>query len=183
MEEKLTKKEQEALLRLARETIKEFLKNGKRKRFENENPKLNQPGGVFVTIKIDNNLRGCIGYITSPRPLYQTVIEAAIAAAVNDPRFTPLTIPELAKAKLEISVLTPPREITNIEEIEVGKHGLIITKGFNKGLLLPQVASEEGWDRLTFLKYTCLKAGLLPDAWDKDAKIEIFSAQVFRETK
>ena len=183
MEDQLTKEEQKILLKLAREAIEEFLKNGKRKKFETKKPRLNRSGGAFVTIKINHHLRGCIGYITSPRPLYETIIDAAISAAVNDPRFPPLTLAELEQAKLEISVLTPPQRIEDINEIEVGKHGLIITKGLNKGLLLPQVASEEGWDRDTFLQYTCLKAGLPPDAWKQGATIEVFSAQVFGEEK
>ena len=111
----------------------------------------------------------------------ETVVEAAIAAATQDFRFQPLTLEELEQTKIEISVLSLPHPVKNINEIEVGKHGLIISKGFNKGLLLPQVPVEWNWDLETYLKHGCLKAGLDEDEWKKGARIEIFTAQVFSE--
>lgn len=141
---------------------------------------LKQKSGAFVTLKKHGLLRGCIGYIEAREPLYKTVAEMAVAAAFNDPRFPPLKPDELAHIKLEISVLSPLKEIKDIKEIELGVHGLYITKGYYSGLLLPQVATEYKWDSLTFLEETCYKAGLRPDAWkDKDTRIYIFSADVF----
>lgn len=178
-----TEMQKKQLLSLARETIKEYLATGKRKEFHTDDKALLQKAGAFVTLKKRGELRGCIGYIISDMPLYQTVIDTAISAATRDPRFLPLETDELNQVVLEISVLSPPRAVTNAEEIEVGKHGLIITKGLNRGLLLPQVATEQGWDRTTFLQHTCFKAGLPTDAWEKGATIEVFSAQVFGEEK
>jgi AmmeMemoRadiSam system protein A len=125
-------------------------------------------------------LRGCIGSLDASDPLYLTVEEMAQAAAFRDPRFRPVSEDELPYLDLEISVLTPMREIDDQDEIEVGKHGIMIKKGRLSGLLLPQVASERNWDRITFLEETCRKAGLPRDAWkDKETKIYVFSADVF----
>jgi AmmeMemoRadiSam system protein A len=136
--------------------------------------------GAFVTLKKNGRLRGCIGYIEAKRPLYETVREMAIASAFNDPRFPPLKRDELPHLTLEISVLTPLKLIKEIEEIEIGVHGLYIVRGYRSGLLLPQVAIEYKWDSLTFLEETCCKAGLSPEAWkEEDTKIYIFSANVF----
>jgi AmmeMemoRadiSam system protein A len=141
---------------------------------------LKEKKGVFVTVKKRGQLRGCIGYTRGVKPLYKIVGEMAVAAAFHDPRFTPVTEAELSDLEIEISVLTPLKRIKDVEEIEVGKHGLLIEKGFRSGLLLPQVATEYGWDRKAFLEHTCLKAGLPRDAW-KDGKTSIctFSAEVF----
>lgn len=142
--------------------------------------RLREPRGAFVTINKKGALRGCIGHIRGIKPLYRTVEEMAAAAAFDDPRFPPVTKAELKDLEIEISVLTPLRQIDDVEEIEVGKHGIYIEKGFYSGLLLPQVATEYGWDRNTFLEHTCRKAGLSPDAWkQKDTKIYIFSADIF----
>jgi AmmeMemoRadiSam system protein A len=120
--------------------------------------------------------------IEAVKPLYQTVAEMAVAAAVEDPRFPPLTLDELPLITIEISVLSPLEEVEDVEEIEVGKHGLYIIRGFYRGLLLPQVATEYNWDRETFLQHTCLKAGLPTDCWqDQETKIYKFSAEVFGE--
>jgi len=133
-----------------------------------------------VTIKRRGQLRGCIGYIEGRGPLYKTVEEMAEAAAFKDPRFMPVTEKELTELDYEISVLTPLQKIKDINEIEVGKHGIYIKKGWNSGLLLPQVATEYGWDRQTFVEHTCQKAGLPANAWkDKNAEIYIFSADIF----
>jgi AmmeMemoRadiSam system protein A len=114
------------------------------------------------------------------KPLCQTIKEMAVAAAFHDPRFKPVTEVELPDLEIEISILTPMKRIKDVEEIEVGKHGILIEKGYKSGLLLPQVATEYGWDRETFLEHCCLKAGLARDAW-KDGKTRIctFSAEVF----
>jgi len=141
---------------------------------------LKEKRGAFVTLKKKGELRGCIGYIKGVKPLYETVQEMAIQAAFHDPRFAPLEKDEWEFIDIEISVLTPMKRIQSVDEIEVGTHGLYIERGFYSGLLLPQVATENNWDRETFLGYTCWKAGLPEDAWElKDTKIYIFSADVF----
>ncbi len=141
---------------------------------------LKEKRGAFVTLKKKDQLRGCIGYIDAIKPLHQTVREMAVAAAFHDPRFPKLSSEEFEQLTFEISVLGPLLRISDIHEIEVGKHGLYITRGRNSGLLLPQVATAYGWGRITFLEETCHKAGLPPQAWkDKDTKIYIFSADVF----
>jgi AmmeMemoRadiSam system protein A len=145
-----------------------------------ETPKLKENRGAFVTLKRKGQLRGCIGYIQAFKPLSRTIMEMAQAAAFQDPRFPPLAKNELADLDIEISVLTPFRLIQDIEEIEVGKHGLLIERGGYSGLLLPQVATEYRWDRQTFLEHTCLKAGLPKEAWkDKNTKIQVFAAEIF----
>ncbi|OPY00711.1 MAG: hypothetical protein A4E60_02152 [Syntrophorhabdus sp. PtaB.Bin047] len=141
---------------------------------------LKEKCGAFVTIKSCGNLRGCIGYVRGYLPLHETVKEMAIQAAFNDPRFEPVTRDEWKDMDFEISVLTPMKKIEDVDEIEVGIHGLYIEKGVHSGLLLPQVATEQRWDRTEFLEYTCYKAGLPKDAWkSKDTDIYIFSADVF----
>lgn len=144
---------------------------------------LRRPAGAFVTLNtLEGDLRGCIGSIQAVHPLYRAVVSSAIAAAFRDPRFPPLYPGELEHLHLEISVMGPIEVVTNIEEIVVGRDGLIMSWGRNAGLLLPQVASEYRWDRETFLNQTCLKAGLPRDAWrSKDCRIEKFSALVFGE--
>jgi len=145
-----------------------------------DTPVLKEKRGAFVTLRKRGQLRGCIGYIHALKPLGETIYEMARAAAFGDPRFPPVAKEELPHLSFEISVLTPLKEIKDIEEINVGVHGLYIMKGGHSGLLLPQVATEYGWDRNTFLEHTCYKAGLSPQAWkDKDAKIYIFSADIF----
>lgn len=142
--------------------------------------KLKEPSGAFVTIYKNGSLRGCIGQIVARKPLFEAVAEMAEAAALQDPRFSPVRSDELKDLKVEISVLTPFKKIDSPEEIEVGKHGIIMKRGGEMGLLLPQVATEYGWDRKSFLENTCMKAGLPKDAWkDKETEIYIFSADVF----
>jgi AmmeMemoRadiSam system protein A len=149
-------------------------------KFQVKSEKLNELRGAFVTITKKGSLRGCIGHIKGVKPLYKSVEEMAAAAAFQDPRFPPVTKKELKDLDIEISVLTPFEQISDVSEIEVGKHGLYIERGFYSGLLLPQVATEYNWDRDTFLEHTCRKAGLPPDAWkDKETRIYIFSADIF----
>jgi AmmeMemoRadiSam system protein A len=137
--------------------------------------------GVFVTIRTDTELRGCIGSLDPTRPLPDLVAHCAVAASFEDPRFPPLTEPELVLISLEISVLTPPELVLDPLQIEVGRHGLIVEHGRRRGLLLPQVPLEWNWDRETFLAETCLKAGLPPDAWQSAATLLRFEAEVFGE--
>jgi AmmeMemoRadiSam system protein B/AmmeMemoRadiSam system protein A len=148
--------------------------------FKITSERLQELRGAFVTINKKGSLRGCIGHIKGVKPLYKSVEEMAAAAAFGDPRFPPVTKKELKDLEIEISVLTPFEQITDVSEIEVGKHGIYMERGFHSGLLLPQVATEYNWDRETFLEHTCRKAGLPPDAWkDKDTRIYIFSADIF----
>lgn len=141
---------------------------------------LKEKMGAFVCLKTKGELKGCIGYVRGQLPLDQTIRQMAVEAAFHDPRFMPLNESEWKETDIEISVLTPMKRITDTSEIEVGIHGIYIEKGFSSGLLLPQVATENAWDRKTFLEYTCMKAGLPKDAWkSKDTDIYIFSADVF----
>lgn len=140
--------------------------------------------GAFVTLRKDGDLRGCIGLIEGVRPLYEAVQEMAVAAAIQDPRFPPVRIEELQELDLEISVLSPLREIASLKEVEVGTHGLLMKKGEHSGLLLPQVATEHNWSREEFIRNTCYKAGINPEAWkrhrrDPDMHIYAFTAQIF----
>jgi len=169
------------LLEIARRSIEEYVRHGKRPKFEVPEAELHELGAAFVTLTHKGQLRGCIGYTEAFKPLYQTVSNCAISSATGDPRFPPVTAGELDEIEIEISVLSPLKKVENVNEIEVGRHGLMIEKGFRKGLLLPQVATEYGWDRDTFLAHTCLKAGLPPDAWQKGATIYLFSAEIFGE--
>ncbi len=169
------------LLGIARRAIAETVRDSQRMEPKSANPALQTPQGAFVTITIGGELRGCIGTFREDTPLYRTVAQMAVAAAREDPRFPPLTAAELPKIHVEISALTPMKPVADIGEIEVGRHGLYITKGFNSGVLLPQVATEYGWDRTTFLEQTCRKAGLPKNAWREGAKILSFEAEVFGE--
>ena len=137
--------------------------------------------GAFVTLRQDRALRGCIGIVPATDPLIETIIRCAVAAALEDPRFPPVGLDEMPRLTVEVSVLAPARRVIDVEEIEVGRHGLIIAQRGRRGLLLPQVALEHGWDRLTLLRETCRKANLDPDAWQRGARIEVFSAQVFSD--
>jgi len=137
--------------------------------------------GAFVTIFCKGELRGCLGRITSDLLLPELVRRLAEEVADSDPRFVPVTPGELRDVALEISVLTPEWKIRSVDEIEVGRHGLIVEQGGNRGLLLPQVAVEYGWDRDTFVAQACVKAGLAPDAWKRGAHLFVFEAQVFGE--
>ncbi len=178
----LSQAEKKALLTIARQTIKLALEGKALPEPQYKFPLFQEKRGAFVTLHKNKMLRGCIGYIFAYKPLEETIIEMAQAAAFRDPRFPPLEKNELNELEIEISVLTPIREITDINEIEVGKHGIIIERGMNSGLLLPQVATEYGWDRETFLDHTCQKAGLPKNTWKKEGTvIKIFSADVFHE--
>jgi AmmeMemoRadiSam system protein A len=178
----LAKPEKMLLLRLARTAIERRVLEGVSRKETTEELVLKQPAGAFVTLHLKGELRGCIGRIRALDPLEAVVQEMAVAAAMQDPRFSPLRREEVAEVEIEISVLSPLRKIERIEEIEVGRDGLLVTAGTASGLLLPQVASEQGWDRETFLSHTCWKAGLDMNHWKTgDLLIEAFSAEVFSE--
>lgn len=145
-------------------------------------PSLSERRGVFTTLYLRGALRGCVGYAVPVAPLYLAVAETARAAAFEDTRFQPVTRTEAPELEVSLSVLSPLFEI-HPDEVEVGRHGLVISLGARRGLLLPQVPSEHGWDRVTFLEQTCRKAGLPSDAWRKGAALEAFTAEVFGDDK
>ncbi len=190
--------EGEFLVKLARKTIEEYLKSGKKPKIDEKSvpEKLKKKAGAFVTLdKVgeslrEKELRGCIGYIEPIMPLYKTVMEAAISAATQDPRFEPVKLEEMDNIIVEVTILTPP-ELIKVKSpreypkhIEIGKHGLIVEYGIYRGLLLPQVPVEYGWSKEEFLSHTCMKAGLLPDCWlSENVKIYRFSGIVFSEEK
>jgi AmmeMemoRadiSam system protein B/AmmeMemoRadiSam system protein A len=184
-ENELSDAERKTLLKIARETLHGLLDKGEFK----GNPDnyditsgLRREAGVFVTLTKQGHLRGCIGYVEGIKPVWEAVVDNTRNAAFEDPRFPRVRMKEFKDIEIEISVMTPIRPIKSIEEIEVGKHGLVIEKGFNRGLLLPQVPVEWGWDRDEFLVHICRKANLPPDAWkSSDTNLYVFSAQVFNE--
>ena len=142
---------------------------------------LAQSSGAFVSLHRHGDLRGCIGHIEASEPLGEVITRCAVAACSSDPRFPSVTASELPELDLELSLLGPLEPIAGPDEIEIGKHGLVVQQGWHRGLLLPQVATEWSWDRETFLSHTCHKAGLPRDAWKKGAKIWRFEAEVFAE--
>ncbi|MCE5332949.1 MAG: AmmeMemoRadiSam system protein B [Desulfobacteraceae bacterium] len=175
-----TSEEKEQLRGLALKAIRNRCLGEPAPQEESPSEHLSEPRGAFVCLHKEGELRGCIGRVESTRPLWETIKEMAVEAAFRDPRFCSLEEEELDKIDLEISVLTPLRLIESPSEIEIGKHGLLIRKAFHSGLLLPQVATEHGWDPTEFLQWTCAKAGLPKKAWrDPDTKIYIFSADIF----
>lgn len=175
----ITEGEKKELLKLARDTIAGYVTKGKVPEIEINTPKLKADGAVFVTIKMNGLLRGCIGHIQPVIPLYQSVIRNAVAACASDPRFPPMKEEELKHMDVEISILSPLRPLKDVKNIQIGKHGLFIVKGMQSGLLLPQVAAELGWNRDTFLEQVCAKAGLPKDAW-KDAELYVFTAEIIK---
>lgn len=179
----LTSTEKKRLLTLARATLEACVSGKKLKAPEiDEASGLAKSGGAFVTLHSGTELRGCIGMIMSDDPVYETVIEMTKAAALQDTRFEPVEPSELNSIHIEISLLTPLKEVASVDEIETGRHGLYIRKGRRSGLLLPQVASENGFGRDEFLDHTCMKAGLSPGCWrDGSATIYSFEAEIFRE--
>ena len=142
-------------------------------------PRLDQKRGVFVTLHLDGNLRGCIGYIEGHKPLVEGVIDNGKNAAVGDPRFPPVSVQELPGLDLEISVLTPLKTVSGPEDIEIGRHGILLDIGGRRSVFLPQVAVEQDWDLETTLGHLALKAGLAPDAWRDGATFQVFEADIF----
>ncbi|NIM02793.1 AmmeMemoRadiSam system protein B [bacterium] len=181
----LDEKQQKILLGIARKTVEEYIRSRKIPEFNVEDPLLKEKRGVFVTLRKKGMLRGCIGYIMPLEELHKAVSQMAIQSSTGDPRFPPLRPEELAEVEIEISVLTVPERIKSVDEIEMGKHGVIVKRGANQGVFLPQVATETGWSKEEFLNHLCYdKARLSADAWkDKETEIYTFSAQVFEEEK
>jgi AmmeMemoRadiSam system protein A len=171
--------ERRLLLNLAREAICAALE---KRQLDLMPPSehLSEHRGAFTTLHIGSELRGCVGYVFPQYSVFRTVAETAVAAAFDDPRFAPLERGEYPKLEYEISVLSPVLPL-DAEDVEVGKHGLVITYGSRRGLLLPQVPVEHGWDREKFLEQTCIKAGLPADAWEHGAKVEAFTAEIFSD--
>ncbi len=178
----LSAAERAELLKLARTTIEVYLKERRIPEYHTDNPHLLREGGAFVTLKKHGELRGCIGYMVAEGPIYSTVQEMAVSAAVRDPRFPPVRASEMAEIDIEISLLSPLERVTDTNKIVVGKHGLLLRKGMYQGVFLPQVAPEQGWDRDELLENLCYKAGLPAGSWrDPAAEIYWFTAEVFGE--
>jgi AmmeMemoRadiSam system protein B/AmmeMemoRadiSam system protein A len=181
----LSEQEKSELLALARKSVEYMVQE--KNPYEpaaSASETLNQEHGAFVTLKESGALRGCIGYTSAVKPLYMTVRDTATLAALRDPRFQPVAASELPQLEYEISVLSPLRRVTDVEQIKVGEHGLLMKTGAYEGLLLPQVPVEEKWDRQTFLEQTCRKAGMGSGCWkDEDTDIFMFTAVVFGEHK
>lgn len=185
----ISEEEGDFLVKLARKSIENYVREGKITKVPDDvNPILREERGVFVTLHRNGDLRGCIGYPEPVKPLAQAVVEVAVSAATQDPRFPPVTIAELDQIQVEVSVLTKPELIEvqkpsqYLEKIEVGRDGLIIEMGMYRGLLLPQVPVEWKWDIEDFLANTCMKAGLSPDCWlQEGARIYSFQSQIFEE--
>jgi uncharacterized protein len=171
--------ERRLLLQLAHESILSALED-RPISLDPPTPHLAEPRGAFTSLYLRGELRGCVGYVLPVSSVYQAVIDTARAAAFEDTRFYPVKLGEAEHLSIELSILSPPKPIA-AEEVEVGRHGLLISMAGHRGLLLPQVPIEHQWDRLTFLEQTCRKAGLPIDAWEKGAVIEAFTAEVFGE--
>ncbi|MBF0298508.1 MAG: AmmeMemoRadiSam system protein A [Oligoflexia bacterium] len=185
----VTLAEKKSLLFIARIMLENYLKNKKTLTIEelekeyniSVNDGLKQKCGGFVTLKKNGDLRGCIGEIIPRRSAIEVVMERSIDAAVNDNRFNPVTFNELKEIDIEISLLTPPKKVNSYNEIIIFKHGMVLSKGWNSAVFLPQVAVEQGWNLPTTLTYLSQKAGLPSDAWKKGASFEVFEAIVFGE--
>jgi AmmeMemoRadiSam system protein A len=172
-----TGQERSVLLQLAHAAIAAALA-GQKISLDPPSPHLAERRGAFTTIYVRGELRGCVGYVFPVHSLYRTVAETARSAALEDTRFSPICAEEAACLVVSLSILSPT-QVIRPEEVEIGKHGLLISERGRRGLLLPQVAVEHGWDRVTFLQQTCRKAGLPTDAWQHGAIVEAFTAEVF----
>ncbi|MFH1096336.1 MAG: AmmeMemoRadiSam system protein A [Candidatus Desantisbacteria bacterium] len=178
----LNRDQQICLLNIARNTIEEYVKHRKILEWNGNESELLNFRGAFVSLHKDHQLRGCIGYIQPIEPLYNAVIKMAIAASTQDYRFSPVTPQELDDITIEITVLSELTPIHDISQIEVGTHGVQLTIGNHSAVFLPQVATEQGWNREELLQYLCRKAGLRDNDWKMpDAAISIFTGQVFSE--
>jgi AmmeMemoRadiSam system protein A len=177
----LTPEQRVLLLAVAREAILARLGAGRTKTLPTADAALNAPGAAFVTLRKGHSLRGCIGFVHAVKPLVEAVAHCAVSAAMADPRFPPVRAEELPGLSLEISVLSPLAALPDPSALEVGRHGLFISKDGRHGLLLPQVAVEYGWDRLTFLRQTCVKAGLPTEAWAQGADLRTFTVERFTD--
>lgn len=176
--------EGQSLLAWARACIAERLGISREGPGEPAEPAFMAKAGAFVSLHEAGRLRGCIGRMVADRALVDTVADMARAAAFEDPRFPPLEATELDKVELELTILSPMHRIADVNEIEVGRHGLYLVRGWHSGVFLPQVPVEQGWDRAAYLENVCYKAGLGPDAWRApDAELFIFEGLIFRETR
>jgi AmmeMemoRadiSam system protein A len=175
-----TEEDRRQLLRLARETIVAHVTGNPASAVELRGV-LARPGGAFVSIHRRGDLRGCIGHIEANEPLGVVVPRCAVAACTSDPRFPPVSSSELPDIDLELSLLGPLEAIAGPDQVEIGRHGLVVERGWHRGLLLPQVATEWKWDAHAFLGHTCRKAGLPADAWQHGATLWRFEAEVFGE--
>ncbi|MFH1397436.1 MAG: AmmeMemoRadiSam system protein B [Candidatus Omnitrophota bacterium] len=176
-------KQKRRLIEIARSSIEAYLKTGRRPEVKESDPQLLKSMGAFVTLNEHGQLRGCIGNLIGNQPLYLTIRDMAVEAAVSDPRFLPVKLIDLANIEIEISALSPMERVDSADKIILGKHGVLVRKGFKSGVFLPQVATETGWSKEEFLANLCShKAGLAPDAWkDKLVELYIFNAEVFSE--
>jgi uncharacterized protein len=177
---RLTDDEAVALLVIARRSLERAASGQSPPQGEPHAGALAEPAGAFVTLRRLGELRGCIGHVEADKPLAQTTAECAASAALLDPRFPPVTLFEVPEISIEISILSPLVDVQP-GDIRLGRHGLMISSGFRRGLLLPQVPAEWGWDREQFLEQTCLKAGLPPHAWERGARIQAFTTLVIAE--
>jgi len=179
---RLSSEQRELLLNLAREAIASHLGDRDAPEAATDDRALGELRAAFVTLEKEGRLRGCIGYSEPLYSLQEAVARCAVAAATQDHRFEPVTLEELPDISITVSALTPLKKLEKTDDLQPGRHGLLIAEKGRRGLLLPQVAEERGWDRKTFLKETCRKAGLPTDAWnEKDAEIFVFEAEVFGE--
>jgi len=182
----LSRSQQRLLLQLARLALAEFLHEGSLPEVQVADPILSQPAGVFVTLRkrrlsLGDSLRGCVGRMEAELPLYRGVQEMAVKAALADPRFQPMSADELPGVRIEISVLTQPRRLEHVEDIKIGRDGLLIQYRGHRGVLLPKVAEDRRWSRLQFLQCVCQKAGLPPDSWRAGAELYVFTSIDFGE--
>ena len=173
--------ERSLLLRLAHEAIFAALEQ-REISLVPPSPHLAEPRGAFTTLYYRGDLRGCVGYVFPVTPLYRTVAESACSAAFDDSRFSPVTRDQAPELEVSLSVLSPLQPVLP-EQVEIGRHGLLISLGYYRGLLLPQVPVEHGWDRIAFLEQTCRKAGLPLNAWQSGARLEAFTAEVFSDAE
>jgi AmmeMemoRadiSam system protein A len=169
--------ERTLLLRLAHDSISSALQRTEIS-FDPPTPHLAEPRGVFTSLYLNGELRGCVGYVLPSTSVYRAVAETARAAAFDDNRFSPVTPDEAPHLEIELSILSPPQPIA-AGAVEIGRHGLLISQHGRRGLLLPQVPVEHNWDRTTFLEQTCRKASLPLDAWQKGATLQAFTAEIF----
>lgn len=177
----LSEADQQTLLELARLAIEDSVRGRRLTEARRMSAGLEEYRGAFVTLRRLHELRGCIGVVEAYQPLHRTVVDCAISAALRDPRFPPVTPEELLEVRAEISVLSPLMDLP-VTEIEVGRHGLMVSQHAQRGVLLPQVAVEWDWDRERFLAETCRKAGLPKDAWQRGARVQAFTVQAFGES-
>ncbi len=175
--------EKKKLLGIARKSIETYLKTGRKYELNETDPSFTREAGAFVTLNKNGELRGCIGNLVGNKPLYLTVRDMAVEAAVSDPRFTPVRSEELKDIEIEISVLSPMNKVDDPAKIRLGVDGVLVRRGFRSGVFLPQVAVETGWSKEEFLSNLCShKAGLSPNAWkDKETELFTFTAEVFSE--